>query len=79
LQSEVVKSINGESKFEPAVLNELIAQTKDKIQSSSEKAGRYQSELDNRQQYLIKSVKVTRGYNLDIALNVAYEQFFNAP
>jgi len=28
--------------------------------------------------YLIKSVKVTRGYNLDIALNVAYEQFFNA-
>ena len=108
LQNEVVKSINGESKFEPAVLNELIAQTKDKIELATQKVDRHQSELDNRQQYLvniqsdynnliswseifesstpeakkmiaaylINNVKVTRGYNLDITLNVAFEQFF---
>jgi len=28
--------------------------------------------------YLIQSVKVSRGYELDITLNVAFEQFFNA-
>jgi len=28
--------------------------------------------------YLIKSVKVSRGYKLDIAFNVAFEQFFSA-
>jgi archaellum component FlaC len=110
LQGEVIKAIQGESKFDSAVLNDLIAQTKDKIQSSSEKADRYQSELENRNQYLtdiqadykklvswaeifqdstpetkkmitaylIKSVKVSRGYKMDITFNVAFEQFFNA-
>ena len=43
---------NGESKFDSAVLNDLIAQTKDKIQFSSEAVDRYQSELSNQQQYL---------------------------
>jgi chromosome segregation ATPase len=110
LQGEVVKAINGESKFDSDVLNDLIAQTKGKIQSSSEAVDRYQSELANQQQYLtdtkadygkliswadmfedaspetrrmitaylIQSVKVSRGYELDITLNVAFEQFFNA-
>jgi len=27
--------------------------------------------------YLIESVKVNRGYELDIKFNVAFEQFFN--
>jgi len=52
LQGEVVKAIQGESKFDSAVLNDLIAQTKDKIQSSTEKVNRYQHEFDNRQQHL---------------------------
>jgi len=110
LQGEVVKAIQGESKFDSAVLNDLIAQAKEKIQSSTEKVNRYQSELENRNQhlsdiqadykklvswaevfqnsnpeakkmivaYLIKSVKVSRGYKLDIAFNVAFEQFFSA-
>jgi len=110
LQGEVVKAIQGESKFDSAVLNDLIAQTKEKIQSSTEKVNRHQSELENRNQcltdiqteykrlvtwaevfqssnpetkkmitaYLIKSVKVSRGYKLDIDFNVAFEQFFNA-
>jgi len=110
LQGEVVKAIQGESKFDSAVLNDLIAQTKEKIQSATEKVNRYQSDFENRQQYLtdiqadykrlvswaeifqnsnpeakkmitaylIKSVKVSRGYKLDIAFNVAFEQFFSA-
>jgi len=92
------------------VLNDLITQTKEKIQSSTVNINRYQSELENRNQhlldlqsdykklvswseifqdsspetkkmivaYLIKSVKVGRGYTLDISFNVAFEQFFNA-
>jgi len=110
LQGEVVKAINGESKFDSAVLNDLIAQTKDKILLSTENADRYQYELDNRHQhlanikadydkliswadifhdcgietkkmiiaYLVRSVKMSRDYEMDITLNVAFEQFFNA-
>jgi len=53
LQGEVVKAINGESKFDSAVLNDLIAQTKEKISLSTEKMVRFQSELDNRQHHLL--------------------------
>ena len=109
LQGEVVKAIQGESKFDSAMLNDLIAQTKEKIESSTETVNRYKSELENRNQYLtdiqadynrlitwaevfqdsnteakkmitaylIKSIKVSRGYKLDIVFNVAFEQFFS--
>ena len=110
LRGEVIKAINGVSKFDSAVLNDLIAQTKDKIQLATEKAAHYQSELDNQHQYLaniqsdynkliswaeifqdsdietkkmitaylISNVKISRDYKIEIILNVAFEQFFNA-
>jgi len=52
LQSEVVKAIQGESKFDSALLNDLITQAKEKIQISSESVDRYQSEIENRNQHL---------------------------
>ena len=105
-----MKAINGESKFDSALLNDLIRQTKGKIATATEEVSRYESELENGQQhlatikadyqrliswsemfqdsdtetkkmivaYLIDSVKVNRGYELDIKFNVAFEQFFNA-
>ena len=109
LQGEVVKAINGESKFDSALLNDLIRQTKEKIATATEEVHHYESELENGQQhlsaiktdyqrliswaemfqdsntetqkmivaYLIESVKVNRGYELDMKFNVAFEQFFN--
>jgi len=108
-QGEVEKAIKGESKFDSALLNDLIRQTKEKIATATEEVHRCESELENGQQhlsaikndyqrliswaemfqdsntetqkmivaYLIDSVKVNRGYELDMKLNVAFEQFFD--
>jgi len=110
LQAEVVDAIQGTSKFDPSLLNELIQQTKVKIDTATDEVAHYEADLENGQQqletitadynkliswsgifqdsntetkkmitaYLIESVKVKRGYELDIQFNVAFEQFFNA-
>jgi len=52
LQDEVVKAINGESKFDSALLNDLIKQAKEKIATATEEVHRYESELENGQQHL---------------------------
>jgi len=110
LQGEVVAAIQGTSKFDPSLLNDLIQQTKVKVDMMTGEVARYTAELENGQQqletitadyqkliswseifqdsnietkkmitaYLIKSVKVHRGYELDIQFNLAFEQFFNA-
>lgn len=52
LQDEVVKSIQGESKFTPELLNELIAQIRDKVETAKIEVQKYESELENKQQYL---------------------------
>ena len=108
-KTKVYKALDGKSKFDSALLNDLIRQTKEKIATTTEEVHRYESEMENGQQhlsaiktdyqrlisrtemfqdsnaetkkmivaYLIESVKVNRGYELDIKLNVAFEQFFN--
>ena len=109
LQGEVVNAIQGTSKFEPELLNELIIQTKAKFETTSAEVDRLELDLENKQQYfmatqanyekliswseifrdanietkkmitayLIESVKVGRGYELEMKFNVAFEQFFS--
>jgi len=107
LQDEVYKSLEGTSKFDAEVLNDLIKQTKKKVSLAESMVQQYESELENRQQhvadiqiqyneliswadmfqdssketkkmiiaYLIDSVDVRRGYEVEIKFNIAYEQF----
>ena len=107
LQNEIVKAIQGESKFDSDNLNTSINMTKEKITITSAAAQHYEDELNNRQQhiaeihaqyrelvswadmfqnspketkkmiiaYLIDSVNVGRGYEVNVKFNVAYEQF----
>jgi len=108
LQDEVVGAIQGTSKFDAELLNDLIRQTKEKIDTATAEVNRYESDLENKQQYftaiqenykkliswseifqdaetearkmitayLIESVKVSRGYELEVKFHVAFEQFF---
>jgi len=52
LQDEVVKAIQGASKFDSVMLNELIKQTRDKVDTAKIEVQKYESELENKQQYL---------------------------
>jgi len=52
LQDEVIKSIQGESKYTPELLNDLIKQTREKVDDSKIEVQKYESELENKQQYL---------------------------
>jgi len=47
LQDEVYKALDGKSKFDSALLNDLIRQTKEKIVTAKEEVHRYESELEN--------------------------------
>jgi len=107
LQDEVINAIQGTSKFDAGVLNDLIKQATEKASEAENEMTRYELELGNKQQlvteiqsqyknliswadmfqgsnnetkkmitaYLIESVKVGRGYEVEIKFNVAYEQF----
>jgi len=107
LQGEVINAIQGTSKFESGLLNDLISQTKEKISVVEDEIQVYELELANKEQlmtkiqsqcknlinwadifqdsnketkkmiasYLIESVKVGRGYEIDVKFHVAYEQF----
>jgi len=106
-QDEVLKAIQETSSFDPKILNDLIAQTSQKLDTSQSEVARHKQELENKQNhvttiqsqyhnilswadifidsdievkkmiagYLIESVKVSRGYEIDIKFNVAYEHF----
>jgi len=52
LQGEVVKAIEGTSKFDSELLNDLITQAKEKIATATEEVSRYEAELENGQQHL---------------------------
>jgi len=52
LHDELVKAINGESKLNADVLNDLIIQTKEKAAATTTAVERYESELENRQQHI---------------------------
>jgi hypothetical protein len=107
LENEVIKALNGESKFDHDVLNGLVMQTKEKVSAAYTTIQQCELDLSNRQQYiealkvqynnltrwadmfqdspketkkmiaayLIDSVHVRSGYEVDIKFNVAYEQF----
>ena len=107
LQGEVVSAIQGTSKFDSALLNDLIKQTQEKMSLAESEIKRHELDLENKQQhmtdiktqykdlvswadifqdseketkkmiaaYLIESVKVSRGYEIEIKFHVAYEQF----
>jgi len=107
LQDEVVNAIQGTSKFDSGVLNDLIKQTREKLTIAEDEVTSHEQELDNKQQYmteikaqyknliswadifidsdkdvkkmiaayLIESVKVSRGYEVEVKFHVAYEQF----
>jgi len=110
LKSEVIKSIQGTSKFEAGLLSDLIKQTEEMVIAAESEICLYETELENKQHhltaikedyqklinwseifknsiaetkkmitaYLIESVKVKSGYELEVKFNVAFEQFFNA-
>ena len=52
LQDEVVKAINGESKFDADTLNDLIKQTKEKVAAATTTVQQYESELENRHKHM---------------------------
>jgi len=110
LQDEVVNAIQGTSKFDSGVLNDLIKQTREKLTIAEGETSRYELDLGSKQQhisaiqaqyknlinwadifmdsdkevkkmivaYLIESVKVSRGYEVEVKFHVAYEQFCEA-
>jgi chromosome segregation ATPase len=51
-QSEVIKAIQGKSKFDADILNDLIKQTKNKIAEAQNEANQHETELENKQQHM---------------------------
>ena len=110
LQDEVINAIQGTSKFDSGLLNELIGQTKEKAAIAEKEVKAHELDLENKNQhmadiqtqydnliswadifqdsnketkkmitaYLIESVKVSRGYEVEIKFHIAYKQFCNA-
>ena len=52
LQDEVVKAINGESKFDADTLSHSIKQTKEKTEAATTVVQQYETELKNRQEHM---------------------------
>ena len=51
LQGEVVGAIQGTSRFDPELLNDLIRQTKVQVDATTAEVSRLESDLENKQQY----------------------------
>jgi len=52
LQNEVVNAIQGTSKFDSVILNDLIKQTTEKLTTAQNEITHHESELENKQQHM---------------------------